>query len=137
MTEGIRFNSKIDLWLLVVLLLFAAVCLFPALRMLGAGTGIAMRAFAVLLLLIAALPVWLIAATHYVLTDTALEVRSGPFRWRVRLDEITAITPTRSPLSSPALSLDRLRIDYGRGRSIMISPEPRQAFLHQLQARLR
>ena len=28
--------------------------------------------------------------------------------------EITRITPTRNPLSSPALSLDRLRNEYGR-----------------------
>jgi hypothetical protein len=134
MSEGISFNSKIDLWLLVVLLLAVAVCLLPALQLIGGGGG-ALRLAAIPLLLVAAFVLWLLVSTRYLLLQQELQIRCGPFKWTVPINEITAVAPTRSPWSSPALSLDRLRIDYAQGRSIMISPEPRQEFLRQLQAR--
>ena len=133
MSEGISFDSKIETWLLVVVLTGAAGCLLAGLYLIQGAVG--MRIAAVLLFLAAALMVWTIVATRYVLSDTELRIRTGPATWRVPIHEITAVTATRSPLSSPALSLDRIRIDYGRGRSIMISPEPREEFLRQLQAR--
>jgi len=133
MSDGIRFNSKIDLWLLVVLLLAAAASLLPALRMLGGGA--AELLLAVSLLLVAAFILWILAATRYILSDDELLIRCGPFKWTVPIREITEVAPTRNPASSPALSLDRLRIDYGDGRWIMISPEPRAAFLRSLEAR--
>jgi hypothetical protein len=34
------------------------------------------------------------------------------------------------------LSLDRLRIDYGRARSILISPEDARGFLNELERRI-
>jgi len=62
-----------------------------------------------------------------------LLVRSGPFRWRVPIADIVRITPTTNALSSPALSLDRLRIEYGRGSAIMISPRDKDQFLRDLE----
>lgn len=79
------------------------------------------------------LPLWLLLSTHYTLEPRQLIVRSGPFKWCIALADITAITPTSNPLSSPALSLDRLRIDYGRGRSLMISPRNKEQFLHAVE----
>jgi hypothetical protein len=38
-------------------------------------------------------------------------------------------------LTSPAFSLDRLRIEYGRGRWIMISPRDKDGFLRELEVR--
>ncbi len=38
-------------------------------------------------------------------------------------------------LCSPALSLDRLRIEYDRGRSLMISPLEQAKFLRDFSAR--
>jgi len=52
----------------------------------------------------------------------------------VPIGEITSIPPTQSPLSSPACSLGRLRIEYGRSRSILISPKNREDFLRELEA---
>lgn len=81
------------------------------------------------------LPIWLVRTTVYVLSADRLDVRSGPFRWKVPLHEIRKISPSRNILSSPAFSLDRLRIDYGRGKFILISPAEREAFLRDLEAR--
>lgn len=83
----------------------------------------------------AGVPLWLLTTTHYVLSDSRLIVRSGPLRWEVPLEDITGIEPTRSPLAAPALSIDRIRICYGRGKAILISPRRRERFLCDLEAR--
>jgi hypothetical protein len=134
---GRVYHSKRDLWLMALLGVI--------------GFGVAAGAIATLLApgsflgrLLAALfqfgaigfVAWLVFGTSYTLTDLALRVRSGPFHWTVPYDAITAVTPTHNPLSSPALSLDRIRIRYrGSGFGLMISPEPRGKFLHDLAAR--
>jgi hypothetical protein len=69
------------------------------------------------------------------LSAERLRVRCGPFQWLIPITDIASVVPTQSPTSSPAASLDRLRIDYGQGRSILISPEPRAEFLRQLEHR--
>jgi hypothetical protein len=59
----------------------------------------------------------------------SLLIRCGPFRWTVPIDSITAVEETRNPLSSPALSLDRLRIRYGKQRQVMVSPADKAGFM--------
>src|SRR5690606_1532665 len=104
------------------------------------GTGLATSpslavALAALLLVGVILPLWILRSTYYTLDARYLHVRSGPFKWRVPLRDIRAVRPTRSPLSSPALSLDRLRIEFGRAGSIMISPGDKDRFLTELECR--
>ena len=115
------FTAKIDAWLLILIACSTAVCLYAAwLALSEAGQG--RWAMALVLLLSAAIPVWIVLSTSYTLSGTQLRVRCGPFRWTIPLAEIRDVRPTRNPLSSPAPSLDRLRIDYGERRSVMISP---------------
>jgi hypothetical protein len=76
-------------------------------------------------------------STRYLVGDQELIVRSGPFRWRIVIDGIESIRPSRNPLSSPALSLDRLEITYGGGRRLLISPQDRDGFLAAVVARSR
>ena len=68
----------------------------------------------------------------YEIRDTDLLVRSGPFRWKINLEDIRSIQPSHSLISSPALSLDRLEIRYGSGQVILISPKDHAAFIDQL-----
>ncbi len=134
--DPITFRSKVDWWLAAILLACA----------LGSTVAIAIvvinesprQALAVspMLLLTVGLPVWLLCSTEYRIRSSELQVRSGPFSWRVPLREIRKVTPTRNPLSSPALSLDRLRIEYGQSRSIMISPADKEAFVTELRKRV-
>ena len=84
------------------------------------------------LLLGVGLPLWIFVGTHYTFVRDELIVRSGPFRWRIPLRDIKSVTPTRDMLSSPALSLDRLRIDYGKGRAVLVSPVDKDAFLQAI-----
>jgi hypothetical protein len=71
---------------------------------------------------------------HYTLTDEALVVRFGQVRWRVPYAEITDVYPTRSIVSSPAWSLDRLWV-VAKGPNIMISPRDKAGFLTDLASR--
>jgi len=76
------------------------------------------------------LMLWVLYGTGYTVTQDQLLIRCGPFGFRVRLDAIDSITPTRSPWSSPACSIDRLKIVYGFSQeSLMISPTDKPGFL--------
>jgi hypothetical protein len=76
----------------------------------------------------------LVFPMRYGLDDTDLLVRFGVCRQRVPLADITEVRPTHNPLSSPALSLDRLHVQYGPGffKAVMISPADREGFLDDL-----
>lgn len=129
------YRSRVDPWLLIVLLATAGVCVVAAIDVLMAGS---MSWPAALLLLGpgAILPLWLLA-TSYRLDDAELLIRSGPFRWRVPLAQIRQVVQTRTLLAGPALSLQRLIISYGAARQVVISPRDMQAFLSDLEARRR
>lgn len=133
--DTITFASKVDGWLWVVLVGSALACLAAAVSLLVTESTGGLPIAAAIVILGCALPAWLLASTRYTLTSSELQAHSGPFRWHIALDEIRTVTPTRNPLSSPALSLDRLRIEYGHKRSIMISPRDKEAFLRELEAR--
>ena len=122
------FRSKIDLGLLVVLVAAAALPFAQALA--GLRSGSSWIPHALTFGLLAASFSWLVLTTKYTVTQDTLLVQSGPFRWRIAKSEITQIVPSKSMLSSPALSLDRLRIDYAAGRkSVLISPQDQEGFL--------
>lgn len=133
--ETLVFRSKVDAWLGAVLIAAPILAVASILRNAVPAGGAVILFVALLAVLPAGLPLWLLCSTHYTLTPDELVVRCGPLSWRVSLRDIRAVHPTRNPLSSPALSLDRLRIDYGRGRSLMISPAHRDRFLRELEAR--
>ena len=79
---------------------------------------------------------WSFYGTSYTLHADQLRIRSGPFRFLVPLSNITSVTPSRDPRSSPACSLDRLEVRYRGGRSrILISPKDKAAFLEALVRR--
>ncbi|HYA11641.1 MAG TPA: PH domain-containing protein [Thermodesulfovibrionales bacterium] len=73
---------------------------------------------------------------NYEITTSTLEIRSGILlHYKIPLSSIESVVPTRNPLSSPAWSLDRLRIDYlknNKKRVIMISPKDKKTFIREL-----
>ena len=125
-----RFKSKVDGWIAVVL----------AIAIVAQAVGIGAAALqspdplvtTVLILVgiaVSALIIWLTLGTHYTVDRRRLIIAAGPFRWKVNIDDITSVQPTRNPLSSPALSLDRIMIRYGKRRRIMVSPADKAGFL--------
>lgn len=137
MSEDTRaYPSKVDAWIAIVLGLGPVFATFGGAVTVLAGQSpwIAIAPIAVFVLVYGGL----VFPMNYTITADELVVRSGLVRIRIPLAEIVEVSPTRNPLSSPALSLDRLRV-RSEARTIMISPRERSAFLTELAvaARLR
>jgi hypothetical protein len=125
------FRSKIDGWILATVCVSVLISLAAAVATLLSVTP-ARLTISVLLAGSAGVQIWLLCSTRYIVNEKVLGIRSGPFRWRVPVSEITSIVATRNSLGSPALSLDRLRINF-RGRSVMISPVDHEGFLRAVE----
>lgn len=71
--------------------------------------------------------------TKYILDGKVLHIKSG-FFYNKKIDILTIvkIEETRSILSSPAPSLDRLEIVYNKYDSILISPKEKAVFIAEL-----
>ena len=131
-----KFRSKVDLWLLFLLLVSAALALVGA--ALAHRSGVGWMVPTLIAIVGAALPLWILMSTRYTVGSGQVRVQSGPFRWQIAAPSITRIAPTRSPVSSPALSLDRLLIEYERGKkSLMVSPSQPEAFIRAVEAEMR
>ena len=128
------YKSKVDWWLAPLLALpplSAVVVIVSAIMsgawdaaLIGAGVGV----------FVAAIYGGLVFPIRYGLSPEQLVVRFGLCRQRIDLAKIIEVYPTHNPLSSPALSLDRLYIRYGPSffHAVMISPADREAFLSEL-----
>lgn len=128
------FRSKIDAWLGLLLLAAGAVLAGVAVQLMLSPIGWPRLLGLPLLAFGTGLPLWLLATTRYAIGAQDLLILSGPATWRVPLREIRKVSRSRSLLSAPALSLDRLRIDYGPGRWCLVSPADREGFLRALRA---
>ena len=120
-----RFKSKVDTW--IALLIGAVFLMDLAFIAIFRAPGAVVILAGVIVLL-----AWLTTSTYYAVAGGDLRVVSGPFRWTVPIAEIHSVTPTRSLWSAPALSLDRLRINYSNGRCILVSPADKQGFLEAI-----
>lgn len=130
------YPPKIDAWLgvlLAALALTAPVSVIAGLRMLKASPGEATTFIfsGVFTGLLLALLVW---PVRYVLDERELVIRFGIMRVRIPYKDIQEVSPTRTLLAGPALSLDRLMISYRGGRAL-ISPSRKENFLQELAKR--
>lgn len=123
--KTLRFQSKIDAWLAVVLVAAAGVTFWGSVQT-GEwfSTAVMTGVFALV-----------VFPMHYELQADALVVRAGLIRYRRPYADITAAKPNRSPFSAPAMSLDRLLISSKKGLGVNISPAKREAFIAALAER--
>ena len=136
MTRSKIYTSKIDAWLVALSLACAAAALTSLLTASHSGS-VALTMFIVSLAcaVLGALA-WLVVGTNYRFDGPMLIICSGPFRWRIAVREIVSIEQSRNPLSGPAMSLDRLCIQYGTPRRmILISPRDREGFMGEFERR--
>jgi membrane protein YdbS with pleckstrin-like domain len=131
-----RYRTKIDAWLLAVLIgafLFTLLVLLFSVVLSGV---LAMAWWIIILVLV----IWagvlsLLFPLYYEITSSTLLVRSGWLRREIPLASIQRVFPTHNPLSAPALSLDRLQVEYMQGsfpRFVLISPLDKSGFLRDL-----
>jgi hypothetical protein len=92
---------------------------------------------------IGVLLLWMFLGTSYEIGETELVSRLGPFRFRVPLNAIEEVVPTRGFILVVGLglswSLDMLHVNYrkssgGRAWPVSISPQDKTGFLQELAA---
>ncbi len=124
-----RFNSKVDGWLIPVVVIAIAGMLTAFVAVVTDDTPLWLKlVVSFTSVLFCGLLFAVLMSTYYIVADGVLRIVSGPFRWKVAISDIVEITPTRNPLSSPALSLDRLKITYGKSRFVLVSPADKDGF---------
>ena len=123
------FKSEVDLWLWVIVALVVIISLAVSVRLFLKASLASCLTGAWLMTIGIGLPLWLFYTTHYVVKDEVLQIQSGPFKWTIPIVSINQVVETSNPLSSPALSLRRLKIVYDNNKSVMVSPKDRYEFL--------
>ena len=128
-----RYPTAVDWWLALILIASPLFCFGLGIYVLPDSTEGAI--ISILAGVFVAGLTALFLPCHYTLHSDNLMVRSGILKKKVRYADITEIKLSSCPLSSPALSLKRIRIEYA-GRSILISPPNREAFIETLQSKV-
>ncbi len=130
----IWFRSKVDWWLVPLLCVAPGASVFAVADGVVRGDGRELMTGVIAMGITAVVYLGLVFPVRYGIGEGKLVVRFGLCRQSIPLEEIREVHRTRSPISSPALSLDRLRVRYGEGmfKAVMISPADREGFLREL-----
>ncbi len=131
------YPSKRDWWIVLIVWGTIAATIFAAVQ--AAQSAFASMAGLAFVLFCAAVVLGLLTilyATYYIIIGDRLIAHCGPFKQSVLLQDIEEVVPSHNPLSSPALSLDRLHVRCrGSVFGLLISPRDKQGFLTELVAR--
>lgn len=115
------YKSKIDWWLIILIL-----CLFGY----PIVDGILSKDYVLSLIF------GLILIVFFFLSKTIQYKIDGEnlVIWKTKIDikTIRKVYRTNNPLSSPALSLDRIAIVYNKFDEVLLSPKEREEFINEL-----
>lgn len=129
------YPSKVDLWL-------AAVLVITPILVIGLGVYLTLTIGGVGLicllsgLFMAGLMAGLAVPCRYTLTERALQIRCGFLKEDIKYEKIKNASLSSNPLSAPALSLSRVKVDLENGFRL-ISPINREAFIKKLEGKLK
>ena len=120
------FRSKIDLWLIVLLSVVALSTILPLFWQ-----------FSWLLFVIDVAEIVLLYDmffhTYYRIEGSRLIVKSGSaLTFTYDIYSIQSVSPTRTLLSAPALSLDRLKLTMKGGETVVISPKDKDGLIREM-----
>ncbi|SKC82116.1 PH domain-containing protein [Maledivibacter halophilus] len=117
-----EFHSKKDLWL--GLLIWIPIGGGFIASLMGEGLFIKILMLAILIFI-----GWMWFGTRYYISNGIIIVKYGPFRKSIVIKDIKTIKKTNNPISSPALSIDRIEIRYGYSGIVLISPRDMEGFI--------
>ncbi len=121
------YNSKIGLELVIPLVLIFGTVLFLTLNEEPIWIGILILLPTILFV------VHMFLTTKYTIESDELTIKCGfLFNKTIDIKTIKKITETNNPLSSPATSLDRLEINYGKFDTVIISPKKKKEFIENI-----
>jgi|SRR5690625_2376834 len=121
-----QFPSKKDGWITGLLWgVSLAGVLIPAL----AGNPLS----SLVILPLAIFLLWFWFKTDYSILENKIKIRYGPIRQTVPIEDIRSIRKMKSRFAAaPALSSDRIQIDYSKYDMVRISPEDEEKFIKML-----
>lgn len=129
------FRSKIDWWVLGFLICLTGLLLQLLLTMQAKGTLLQFPVHAAVYVMTMAFVWWPAWNTKYTVDEEYLSIRCLFLTWKIKRSEIQSISKTNNSVSSPALSLKRLKVDYlkeGEPKFVLVSPRNQQAFCDAL-----
>ncbi|MCI1265051.1 MAG: PH domain-containing protein [Saprospiraceae bacterium] len=122
------YNSKIGLELVIPLVLIFGIAL--ALNIIEKTNVIGIAILLPIILFV----VHMFLTTNYTIESDDLIIKCGFLSNKtIDIKTIKKITETNNPLSSPATSLDRLEINYGKFDKILISPKNKTEFIDDIK----
>ncbi|TCB35874.1 hypothetical protein E0H82_07805 [Acinetobacter sp. ANC 4910] len=131
-----KFRSKKDWWILGFIIAMTGLLLQLLLTMYAKGSMAQYPVHTLTYVLTIAVLWWPVWNTQYRIEAEQLVITSLFLTWKIPLSAIQKISPSNNSIASPALSLDRLQIDYqkeDKAKFILISPKDKQAFTQALQ----
>jgi hypothetical protein len=115
------YKSKIDWWLVLVIL---GVFGYPIIDGILSKEYLVSVIFSVVLVTF----YFLSKTIQYKIEDENLVI----WKTKINIQSIRKIYKTRNPLSSPAMSLNRIAIVYNKFDEVLISPKEREEFIAEL-----
>lgn len=131
------YPSKVDTWVSLLLAVSAVALIGAVILATVQGEILASVVLSVSMAVYSAVLLGVGFPCRYTLTSDALLIQSGFLRFRLPYTEITGAELSRSPLSAPAWSLQRVKIHTRRSAGFqLVSPVNREAFLNELMQRV-
>ncbi|NMH25109.1 PH domain-containing protein [Flavobacterium solisilvae] len=115
------YKSKIDWWLIILILILFG---YPIVDGILSKEYVLSLVFGLILIIF----FFLSKTIQYKIDGENLVI------WKTKIDikTIRKIYRTNNPLSSPAMSLDRIAIVYNKFDEVLLSPEERDEFINEL-----
>jgi Bacterial PH domain len=129
------YKSKKDTWIIVVIVASMLATVLAGAALILFTPEIWLRSIGLVIIFASLIPILLTTPVSYTIDGYNLHVRGGYQHWTIPLQNILAVRPSSNWIASPALSMDRLEIEYKdwEGTSfLLISPERTDQFLNEL-----
>ena len=134
-----KFRSKKEWWVVAFVICMTGLIVQLLVTMYAKGNISAYPVHAATYMLTVMVLWWPILNTRYLVDDEYLVIHSMFLKWKIKRSDIQGISTTNNSVASPALSLDRLKVDYikdGKAKFVLISPKDKTAFLTALGSSL-
>lgn len=124
------YKSKVDLWLICFIMAVVIIPLLPVLLFAFSWTA------AIISLGLLAFIFYCLFSTQYIISDDILNIKCGfLINDKINIMDITKISPSKSIVSAPAASLDRIGIYLNKQRTpVIISPKHKSDFINKLKS---
>lgn len=131
-----KFSSKKDWWVVAFVICLSGLLIQLLLTMQSRGTLITYPLHTATYVFTVVIMWWTLFNTRYVIENNQLFIRCLFIKWQIPLADIQRVSKTNNSMASPALSLDRLKIEYsknGQNKVVLVSPKYKQEFCDAIQ----